>query len=150
MLDFLISYGYIGLFVACFLAATLLPLSSDIVFGALIAMGAAAIPCLILASVGNWLGGMTNYYLGYWGKTEWIEKYLKVKKEKIDKMQKWLNKKGAYMAFFSFLPIVGDIIPLSLGYMKADISIVNVSMFMGKFIRYAVILYLVNIGIEVF
>ncbi|MDR1683191.1 MAG: DedA family protein [Candidatus Symbiothrix sp.] len=147
MLDFLIHYGYYGLFLACFLAATILPFSSDIVFGTLIATGLEPIPCLIVATVGNWLGGMTNYYLGYLGKIEWIEKYLKVKKERIDKMRNWLRNKGAFMAFFSFLPFVGDIIPLALGFMRANVVIVNISMFIGKLARYALIIYLVQNGI---
>jgi membrane protein YqaA with SNARE-associated domain len=151
MLDFLIDYGYLGLFMACFLAATILPLSSDIVFGALIAIGLAAIPCLMVATIGNWLGGMTNYYLGYLGKTEWIEKYLKVKKERVDKTQHWLNRRGgAYMAFFSFLPGIGDLIPLALGFMRANALKVNISMLLGKFLRYLLIFYSVKWGLDFF
>ncbi len=141
MLDGFAEYGYIGLFIASFLAATILPLGSEVVFVALLAAGLNGWACVVVASVGNWLGGMTNYYLGHLGKIEWIEKYLKVKKEKIDKMQHWLEGKGAMMAFFSFLPVVGDLIALALGYMRANIYIVNIAMFSGKFIRYILIMY---------
>lgn len=144
MLDGFAEYGYIGLFIACFLAATILPFGSEVVFAALIAAGLDAWTCVIVASIGNWLGGMTNYYLGKLGKTEWIEKYLKVKKEKIDNIQHWLEGKGSAMAFFSFLPVVGDLIALALGYMRANIYIVNVSMFLGKFARYVAIMYGIN------
>jgi len=144
MLDGFVEYGYIGLFLASFLAATILPFGSEFVFAGLLAMGMNAWGCVIVASVGNWLGGMTNYFLGRLGKTEWIEKYLKVDRAKIDKMQKWLEGKGAFMAFFSFMPIVGDIIALSLGYMRANVYIVNVTMLLGKFIRYVLIMYGVN------
>ncbi|MFT3993654.1 MAG: YqaA family protein [Dysgonomonas sp.] len=147
MLDGLIEYGYIGLFLASFLAATILPFGSEFVFGGLLAMGMNGWACVIIASVGNWLGGMTNYYLGRAGKIEWIEKYLKVKKEKIDKMQHWLEGKGAIMGFFSFLPVVGDLIALALGYMRANVYIVNISMFIGKFIRYVLIMYGINLFI---
>lgn len=139
------EYGYIGLFLASFLAATILPLGSEVVFAALIAMGMDVWICVAVASVGNWMGGMTNYYLGRLGKIEWIEKYLKVKKEKIDKIQSWLEGKGAGMAFFSFLPIVGDIIAIALGYMRANVYIVNITMFIGKFLRYVVIIYGMNL-----
>lgn len=141
MLDFLVEYGYIGLFIASFLAATILPLGSEFVFAGLIAAGASGWGCVTVATVGNWLGGMTNYYLGHAGKIEWIEKYLKVKKDKIDKMQHWLEGKGAWMAFFSFLPVIGDLIALALGYMRANVYIVNISMFAGKLIRYILIMY---------
>jgi len=144
MLDGFVEYGYIGLFLASFLAATILPFGSEVVFAGLIALGMNAWTCVIIASVGNWLGGMTNYLLGRLGKIEWIEKYLKVKKEKIDKIQTWLEGKGAFMAFFSFLPVVGDVIALALGFMRANVYIVNVSMFIGKFARYVLIMYGVN------
>ncbi len=141
MLDGFAEYGYIGLFLASFLAATILPLGSEVVFVALLAAGLNGWGCVVVASVGNWLGGMTNYYLGHLGKIEWIEKYLKVNKDKIDKMQHWLEGKGAMMAFFSFLPVVGDLIALALGYMRANVYIVNIAMFSGKFIRYILIMY---------
>jgi membrane protein YqaA with SNARE-associated domain len=144
MLDVFTEYGYIGLFLASFLAATILPLGSEVVFVALLAAGLNGWVCVAVASVGNWLGGMTNYYLGRLGKIEWIEKYLKVKREKIDKMRHWLEGKGAMMAFFSFIPIVGDLIAIALGYMRANVYIVNIAMFSGKFIRYVLILYGVN------
>ncbi len=144
MLDGFVEFGYIGLFLASFLAATILPFGSEFVFAGLIAMGMDAWVCVGIATVGNWMGGMTNYYLGSLGKMEWIEKYLKVSRERILKMQNWLEKKGAAMAFFSFLPAVGDIIALALGYMRANVYIVNISMILGKFIRYVLIMYGVN------
>lgn len=144
MLDGFAEYGYIGLFLASFLAATILPFGSEVVFIALLAAGLNDWTCVIVASLGNWLGGMTNYYLGRLGKIEWIEKYLKVDRQKIDKMQSWLEGKGATMAFFSFMPVVGDLIALALGYMRANVYIVNISMFAGKFLRYVLIMYGVN------
>jgi membrane protein YqaA with SNARE-associated domain len=141
MLESFAAYGYIGLFLASFLAATIVPFGSEAVFAALVATGMDGWTCVIVASVGNLLGGMTNYYLGRIGKIEWIEKYLKVEKAKIDKIQLWLKGKGAVMAFFSFLPVVGDLIAIALGYMRANVYIVNISMFAGKFARYVAIMY---------
>ena len=46
-------------------------------FAAMIGSGFNPWICVVTASVGNWLGGMTNYYLRYLGKIEWLEKYLK-------------------------------------------------------------------------
>lgn len=150
MLDFLSQYGYYGLFVASFLAATILPIGSEFVFSALIIAKFDVWACIIIASIGNWLGGMTNYYLGKLGKIEWIEKYLKISHDKILKMQKFLAGKGAFMAFFSFLPVIGDIIALALGFMRANIYIVNFSMFLGKFIRYIILAYGIMYGIKWF
>lgn len=145
MLEGFTEYGYIGLFLASFLAATILPFGSEVVFVALLAAGLDPWTCTIVASIGNWLGGMTNYYLGRLGKIEWIEKYLKVKKEKIYQIHHWLDGKGAVMAFFSFLPVVGDVIAIALGYMRANVYIVNISMFAGKFARYVLLMYGVDL-----
>lgn len=139
MLDFLMEYGYIGLFLASFLAATILPFSSDIVFVGLLIAGLDPVPCLLLATLGNWLGGMTNYYLGRLGKLEWIEKWLKIKPEKIHKMQSKLEgKNGALVAFFSWLPGIGDLLAVVLGYMRANKGQVATFMFLGKGARYIV------------
>ncbi|MDR0537485.1 MAG: DedA family protein [Tannerellaceae bacterium] len=145
MLDFFIHYGYIGLFLASFLAATILPFGSEAVFAALLAAGLGAFPCIVVGTLGSSLGGVTNYYLGRLGKTEWIEKYLRVKEEKILATQVWIDRKGgAYLAFFSFLPFFGDVIPLALGFMKANFWKVALSMTVGKMIRYIALLFLMN------
>ena len=139
----MIEWGYIGVFVAAFLAATVLPFSSEIVLTGVLLAGAGYWPCIIAASVGNFLGGMTCYYLGYLGKVEWLEKYLRMDMKKIRKVQDWLSGKGAWMAFFVFLPGIGDFIAVGMGYLRANLAIVSISMFLGKFIRYLVWMELV-------
>ena len=137
----LIEWSYFGLFIATFLAGSILPFSSEIVLSGLLAIGANSTGCLLAATAGNFLGGMTCYYLGHLGKIEWIEKYLGVSDEKMQKGIKFLHGKGAYMAFFTFIPIVGDLLAVSLGYMRANIWITSVSMLLGKFARYILWIY---------
>ena len=136
-----LTYGYYGLFSISFLAATILPISSEIVFVALLTTNLNPIGLLLSASLGNSIGGMTNYYLGYLGKIEWIEKYFHVPLEKIQKIKEKIYNKGAFMAFFCFLPAIGDIIGFALGFLRANILIVNISMFLGKLFRYIILLY---------
>ena len=122
-MEFLIAYGYIGVFIASFLAATILPFSSEVVLtGVLLA--------------GNFLGGMSCYWLGMLGKVEWIEKYLKLDPVKLQKVQDWIKGKGSWMGFFVFLPGIGDFIAVALGFLRANIWVVAISMFLGKAIRY--------------
>ena len=143
-----LQYGYYGLFSISFLAATILPVSSEIVFIALLSAKFNPTILLLVASLGNWIGGMTNYYLGYLGKIEWIEKYFHIPQEKITKVKEKIYNKGAFMAFFCFLPAVGDIIGFALGFMRANMIIVNIAMFLGKLFRYVVLLYAFNHGIK--
>ena len=139
MLDGLAELGYIGLFLASFLAATILPFGSEVVFGGVIAAGLNVWTCIIIATIGNSLGGMTCYWMGSFGKVEWVEKYMKIKRSRVEKMQNWLHGKGAAMSFFVFLPGVGDIIAVALGFMRANPWLVLLFMTLGKFGRYVVV-----------
>lgn len=138
--QFLIEWGYIGLFIAAMLAGSIVPFSSEIVMVALVKMGLDPTGCIIAGSLGNTAGGMTCYWMGHLGKIEWIEKYFKVKKEKIEKMKTFLQGKGAMMAFFTFLPAIGEVIAIALGFMRSNIWITTLSMFTGKLIRYILLL----------
>lgn len=141
MLEFAI-YGYWGLFLAAFLAATVLPLGSEVVFAALIAAGLDPWTCVFVATLGNWLGGLTCYWLGLLGKFEWIEKWMKIKHERVEHFMTKFHKYGDWLAFFSFLPAVGDIIAVASGFMRCRFWIVALSMLFGKFARYVVWMYL--------
>ena len=77
----LVAYGYLGLFIASFLAATVVPFSSELVFTALVLGGLDPWICVLVATAGNWLGGLTCYWLGSLGKLEWIEKWFRIKKK---------------------------------------------------------------------
>lgn len=134
----LFEYGYWGLFLASFLAATVLPFSSEAVVSLCLYSGYDISLTVVIASLGNWAGGLTSYYLGYLGKWEWIEKALRVKKEKADKVRNYLQNKGNAFAFFAFLPFVGDLIPLGLGLLKMNFYWMAFFMGVGKLCRYIV------------
>ncbi len=140
LIQILIDWGYVGLFISSLLAGSIIPFSSELVMIALVNVGLSPAICVIAATLGNTIGGMTCYYMGRLGKIDWIEKYFKVKKEKIDKMQRFLQGKGALMAFFAFLPFVGEAIAIALGFMRSNVLLTTSSMFVGKLIRYIVML----------
>jgi membrane protein YqaA with SNARE-associated domain len=142
-MELLIEYGYIGVFIASFLAATILPFSSEVVLTGVLLGGAAYWPCMIAASTGNFLGGMTCYWLGMVGKIEWIKKYLRLDISKLERVQQKIRDKGAWMGFFVFVPGIGDFIAVALGFMRANVWIVALSMLIGKSLRYWVWMELV-------
>jgi len=137
----LTGLGYLGLFIASFLAATVVPFSSEVVFSAMVFGGLDAWSCVLVATAGNWLGGMSCYYLGLLGKMEWIEKYMGIKEEKLTRFTSKIHKYGDWFAFFSFLPGIGDIIAVASGFFRCNLWIVSISMLLGKFIRYIVWMY---------
>lgn len=140
LIQFFIDWGYIGLFISAFVAGSILPFSSEVVLTVLVEMGADPTTCLLSASIGNTLGGLVCYYLGYLGNMQKIEKWLGVKQEKMDKVEGFVRKYGAWMGLFGVLPWIGEVIIVLLGLMRANIYITTSTMFIGKFIRYLLML----------
>ena len=140
IISFLVDWGYWGMLVAAFLAGSFFPFSSEAVMVGLQAAGLAPLPLVIYGSIGNVLGSMFNYGVGRLGKMEWIERYLHVKKESLDKAERFMAGRGAWMGFFAFLPILGSAIAVALGLMRANIFVTVFSMFLGKVVRYFVLL----------
>ena len=133
--------GYLGLFLASFLAATVVPFSSEAIFTGCLFGGMDPWTCVWVATLGNWLGGMTSYYVGLLGKIEWIEKYFHIKKEKMESYTVRIQKYGDWIAFFSFVPFIGDVIAVATGFFRCNWWKVAISMLIGKFARYVVWMY---------
>jgi len=105
------------------------------------AAGLDPIGLIVYGTIGNVLGSCFNYGVGRMGRLEWIEKYLHVKKESIDKATRFMGGRGAWMGFFAFLPILGSGITIALGLMRANIVISLVSISIGKLLRYVLLIY---------
>lgn len=127
------------MFIASFIAGSVFPFSSEAIMLAMLAAGVEPIELTIYATVGNVLGSMFNYCVGRMGRLDWIEKYLHVKKEKLDRAQRFMGGHGAWMGFFTFLPILGSAISILLGLMRANVLITLISIFLGKSLRYIVL-----------
>lgn len=142
MLSEWFEVGYTGLFFASFLAATIIPFSSDALVVLMAATGFDPILTILIATTGNTLGGLSSYGVGWLGKWSWIEKYLRISKEKIERMQVRVRKYTGLAAFLTWLPWVGDVIAVSLGLLKINIWRVTIFMTTGKLARYIVLVYL--------
>lgn len=142
--DILMQYGYWGMFLSAFIAGSFFPFSSEAIMAGLSAAGLEMQPLIIYGTAGNVLGGMFNYCVGRMGRPEWIEKYLHVKQESLDKAERFMAGRGAWMGFFAFLPIIGSAITILLGLMRANVLISFISITIGKFLRYLLWLYGVN------
>ena len=141
-MQFLIDWGYWGLFLGSFIAGSVLPFSSEAVLAACVGpLGLDPVISITAATAGNVAGGMTCYWMGHLGNMEWIEKYFHVKKEKMDRAERFVHGRGAWMAFFAFIPILGSAISIVLGMMRANIWIVILAMTIGKILRYALLVW---------
>ncbi len=142
LIPILLQYGYWGMFISAFLAASILPFSSEIIILALYAAGLDPVALIIYGSIGNVGGSMFNYSIGRLGKLEWIEKYLHVKPENIRKTEKFMEGKGAWIGgLLSSIPIIGDGITIVLGYTRANLLVSFVSITISKIARYVILIY---------
>jgi membrane protein YqaA with SNARE-associated domain len=141
VISFLIEWGYVGLFISSFIAGSVLPFSSETVLGACLLPPLRLDPVLSVAAcgVGNVLGGMTCYWMGHFGRIEWIEKYAHVKRDKLERAQRFIHDKGAWMAFFGFIPLLGSAICITLGMMRANPYLTAFAMAVGKIGRYVIV-----------
>jgi len=132
--------GLAGLFVASFLAATVLPFSSEAVLLAMTAGPWDPWTLLAVASAGNWLGGMSSYGLGRLGDMQRIARWLRVDQDRVSRMQLRIARYGAWSALLCWAPVIGDPIAIALGLVRAPLASTAVLMLVGKAARYAVLL----------
>lgn len=145
IVDFFLNYGYWGMLVGAFLAGSFFPFSSEAVMLGLLAAGLEPWPLVIYGTIGNVLGSFFNYGVGRMGRLDWLEKYCHVKKESLDKAQRFMGGRGAIMGFFAFLPLLGSAITILLGYTRANVPISLTSITIGKFLRYWLLIFGANL-----
>ncbi|MBQ6965265.1 MAG: DedA family protein [Bacteroidaceae bacterium] len=140
--EFFIEYGYWGMAMASFLAGTFVPFSSEAVMAALIATtGMDPFLTLVSGTIGNVLGSMFNYFIGRIGNIEQISHWMHVKERRLRKTRDYVEKRGSWIAAFSFLPIFGTAISISLGLLRANVWGVIFWSLVGKFLRYIPVAY---------
>ncbi len=137
--------GLFGLFLGCALSATIIPFSSEALLAGALLLNDKTWLVVLVAAAGNTLGGMVSFLLGWLCKWDWLEKYLKVNREKLDKMHSVVSRYGYPAALFAWLPVVGDLIAIAMGLLRLNPWITAVLMFVGKFIRYLVVVGIVNL-----
>lgn len=135
-MNLLENLGLLGLFIGTFLAATILPFSSDALYIAVLAATGNAVGCLLVGTLGNWLGSVLTYWIGWAGKWEWIEKWFRVKPETMEKQKARIDRYGVWLALFAWVPIIGDVLALALGFFKVRPFWTAVLLLIGKGIRF--------------
>lgn len=133
--------GYLGLFVAAFAAATLLPLQSEAVLVGLLATERYQTWTLLaVATAGNVLGSVVN-----WGLGRSIERYrhrrwFPISLEKLEKAQRAYQRYGRGSLLFSWAPIIGDPITVVAGILREPFWSFLVLVTLAKAARYLVLI----------
>lgn len=140
VITFLATHGSVGMFFAAFLAGSFFPFSSEAVMLALLAAGANPSELLLWGTVGNTLGSVFNYGVGSLGREEWIERWTKVPPEKLNKGKRWVRHYGAWAGLLAWLPIIGSVITVAMGFLRVKFIYAMINVAIGKYIRYWLIL----------
>ena len=141
MFDF--EIGYIGLFLTSFFAATIIPVSSEAFLIIMLTLGYDSLNCVLVSTVGNTLGGWLNYIIGRIGNPDWL-RFFRASREKINNWKQRVQKYSYWLALFTWLPFIGDLLGVALGFFRAPIILSFIFIFIGKFLRYLVLVLFYN------
>ena len=138
--DLVFQSGYAGLFLVSFLAATLVPVGSEIFVIALTLLGYNPGLVFAAATTGNTLGAIVNYYAGRYGTDFVLSRYITVDPNKRHNLEKLFRKWGAPVLFFAWVPVVGDPLTVVAGGLKLNLSVFTLWVVTGKAFRYALLI----------
>ena len=134
---------YLSLFIISFLAATILPFSSELTLAGLVATSSYDNSLLlIIASLGNVLGSVVNWILGFYSRNLSTKRWFPFNDEQIEKSSKWFNKFGRWSLLFAWVPIIGDPLTLAAGLLRIRFIEFLVLVTIGKVSRYIIVFYL--------
>ena len=133
----MLESGYFGLFATAFLAATLIPVSSEVVLGALTAAQGFDIWILVtVATAGNTLGSVLNWLLGryclHWQDRRWFP----IKQATLERATERFNRFGLWSLLLAWLPVVGDPLTFAAGMFGVRFPIFVTLVAIGKAARY--------------
>lgn len=130
--------GLLGLFIGTFLAATILPFSSDTLYIAVLFATKNPWGCLAVGTLGNWLGSVTTYWLGRCASWDFLVKHFKVSKETLEKQKMKIDRYGVWLALICWVPIIGDVIAVALGFYRTPATATHILLLLGKFARFLI------------
>jgi membrane protein YqaA with SNARE-associated domain len=142
----LAQYGLVGLFLAAFLAGSILPFSSEVVLVAVLAVGVPTWSAVAVATVGNVLGALTLYAMGRLVASRpsgrglsdrLLTRLTSADPTRLKRARERLEKWGPVILLAAWIPIVGDVLVLAAGLLALPIVPVTVYTSIGKAARYA-------------
>jgi len=132
--------SYLALFSIAFLAATILPFSSEVVLVGLSASSGEKIPLLVVASFGNVLGSSFNWVLGKYTRNLETKKWFPFSINQLQKASFWFTKYGKWSLLFAWLPIIGDPLTFIAGVVRLHFVPFLILVTIGKVSRYILII----------
>lgn len=124
--EFSSDAGLWGLFLSAFVSATVLPGNSEIVLIAVLAKFPALFwESIVVATLGNTLGGMTSYAMG------------RAFPKRIEgKALEWMTRYGEWALLLSWVPVIGDALCVAAGWLRINAWLALLMLALGKCARY--------------
>ena len=135
-----------GLFLAALIAATLLPAQSEAVLVALLLDGGDPVLLVAVATAGNVLGSLVNWWLGLQVRRFQGRRWFPVSPARLERAQAWYRRYGRWSLLLSWAPVIGDPITLAAGVMREPLRVFLPLVFIAKAMRY-IVLALVTLGL---
>ncbi len=132
---------YGSLFISAFLAATILPISSEVALAGLISAGHGD-PALLftIATIGNTLGSVVNWAMGRGIETLQTRRWFPITREQYEQGSRTFRRFGAWTLLFAWLLVIGDAFTVAAGAARMHLGLFVVLVALGKAARYAVII----------
>ena len=147
-MELFLEWGYLGLFLASLIAATLLPMGSELILAGLLSAGLSPVGLLLTATLGNTAGACISYALGYYAADQWIQYWLRISPAQLDAAERRFRRWGLFALCFSWLPVIGDPLTLLAGVLKIRFSWFLLLVGLGKFLRYVAVIGLATTALN--
>lgn len=134
--------SYLSLFASAFIAATILPFSSEALLFALLHAGGDATVLVVVATLGNTLGSVVNWLLGRFLLHFRDRRWFYFSAAQIERAQRWFQRYGVWSLLLAWVPIVGDALTLIGGVMQVRLSLFILLVGLGKGLRYVAVVVL--------
>lgn len=132
------------LFFSAFTSATILPGTSEATLAAMVYHANDDIGLAwLIATLGNTLGSLVSYTMGFYGK-KLMHRFRTVRQQMpSEKAQALLQRFGAWLLLFAWIPMIGDALPIAAGWLRLNIWLCALALLIGKGIRYATVVWII-------
>jgi len=142
MVDYALQFGYVGLFVMSFVAATLIAAPSDVLAAAMPQFGYDPVWVIVIASVGGFLGNLLNYYIGKFGGDFFFARIVGIDEDSrwMKRAERFYSRYGVWTLLLSGTPFIGDPLTTVAGAFEVRLWVFSVLVMVGKLAKFALLL----------
>jgi len=133
-----ISLGYLGLFICSFIAGSPIPMNSKAVLSIALVLGWNPQWCVVSCVAGNWFGTGISYLVGRFFTYEQVLRWTRVDPVKLERVSNFLRGRGVWFALLAVVPIIGHLVTISFGILRAPYWKVGSIMLLGQTLSYTI------------